>query len=517
MIPTLYSWILFAGIFAAETALIVVLTTAACHCLRSAKRQRVCWQAALIAMTLISINELTGLRAHIPAWRPTQIAQGRLVVRLSDPLNKRDAQNSSRPTVMTNDPNAETRHPVTWPGWLWISGTVTLLLLTGTTRAWLLAERRKMQPASPEVWSMAKPLFKPLRLPYANIHLWRRVRGPVAFGFWRPTVALPLDFAERFTARQRQVMLAHELAHLAAHDPFWFALTDFFCAVAWWHPLAWWMRHEFRRTCEGSADEASALIPEGPATLAESLVAFGRELSLSRPTGGLGVAGSGFRSDLALRVKALLEKSTGWQELSLSWRCVPAVFGIICAAMTMALPIRAANPAWLLAAASDHLKVKPDTTRPLISDAKNVSSTRTANDVTSGGNGPESNSVAFVVKFFSVPENNNPGRRELDSLFGPHPEEPQKEGRLPNVFRTTNFPSLRNVTADCLKTEGQVVVLDDLKFTKVRERLLAQGLTCLAAPRVQTQTGRLAQISTMDATEIVFDVETTDATPTKQA
>jgi hypothetical protein len=336
----------------------------------------------------------------------------------------------------------------------------------------------------------------------------------VAFGFWQPTVALPLDFAERFTAQQREVMLAHELAHLAAHDPFWFALADVFCAVAWWHPFAWWMRRHFRRACEGAADEASALVPEGPATLAESLVAFGRELSLSSPTGGLGVAGSGFRSELSLRVKALLEKSAVWRELPLSWCWGPRLLGIIFAGMTVALPIQAANPAWLFAASSDHLQAKTDTAPSLTGGATNVSSTQATNNITSLGNGDEAQSIAFVVQFIEVEQNNNTDERELGALFGKHPEEPKMEsGPATDVFPDLKLPPQRNVTADRSKTEGQVAVLSERRFTEVRGRLLAQGVDWLQALRVKTRTGMQAHVSTLDAKTIVFDVKATDGTP----
>jgi hypothetical protein len=48
-----------------------------------------------------------------------------------------------------------------------------------------------------------------------------RLTSPIAFGLLRPTVGLPPDFAIRFNPAKQDAMLAHELAHLAAHDPFW--------------------------------------------------------------------------------------------------------------------------------------------------------------------------------------------------------------------------------------------------------------------------------------------------------
>ena len=64
-----------------------------------------------------------------------------------------------------------------------------------------------------------------------SVHWWkmmstRRVRvvestrlaSPIAFGLLKPTVGLPRDFRVRFNEEKRDVMLAHELAHLRRHD-----------------------------------------------------------------------------------------------------------------------------------------------------------------------------------------------------------------------------------------------------------------------------------------------------------
>ncbi len=53
-----------------------------------------------------------------------------------------------------------------------------------------------------------------------------RLTSPIAFGLIRPTVGLPPGFAAQFDAVKQDAMLAHELAHLAAHDPFWCLLAD---------------------------------------------------------------------------------------------------------------------------------------------------------------------------------------------------------------------------------------------------------------------------------------------------
>ena len=71
-----------------------------------------------------------------------------------------------------------------------------------------------------------------------------RLTSPIAFGLLRPTVGLPPDFAIRFNPAKQDAMLAHELAHLAAHDPFWCLLADAATVVLWWHPGVWWLRRQ---------------------------------------------------------------------------------------------------------------------------------------------------------------------------------------------------------------------------------------------------------------------------------
>jgi hypothetical protein len=146
-----------------------------------------------------------------------------------------------------------------------------------------------------------------------RLGLGRRVRvcrlpglaSPAAFGWWRPTVVVPDDFEEVHPAARRKAMLAHELAHLAARDPFWHGLAFLVLALLWWHPMAWWGWQRLRAASEAAADEASVLVENGPVELAACLVALGGRLQpLQR--GWLGMAGNGFRSGLGRRVERLL-------------------------------------------------------------------------------------------------------------------------------------------------------------------------------------------------------------------
>src|ERR1051325_344105 len=155
-----------------------------------------------------------------------------------------------------------------------------------------------------------------------NLKISRRIRiieshrlvSPIAFGLLRPTVGLPLNFCERFSALKQEAMLTHELAHLAAHDPFWYLLADLIAAAFWWHPVVWWLRRQLQLSSELAADAASLMSPDGPSILAECLVEIGAQFA--KPAlGQLRVAG--FRSDLGCRVQRLMGlEGAKWSPIS---------------------------------------------------------------------------------------------------------------------------------------------------------------------------------------------------------
>ncbi len=193
-----------------------------------------------------------------------------------------------------------------WIGWIWILGT-GLFLLRAVTARLLSAWFRFRSPPVTET-----------RLADAASRLARRLgwkrslslkesaglRGPVAFGVVRPTIILPAGFADQFSPAQQDAMLSHEIAHLAARDPFWQFVADLTAALLWWHPLVWWARRRLHMANEAAADLASAVLSDGPRVLAECLVRLGDRLTQREALGWLGV--TGFRSQLGRRVEHLL-------------------------------------------------------------------------------------------------------------------------------------------------------------------------------------------------------------------
>jgi len=167
-----------------------------------------------------------------------------------------------------------------------------------------------------------------------------RLTTPAAFGLVRPTIGLPTDFAKRFNRVQQEAMLAHELAHLVARDPFWHLLADLAVAVLWWHPLAWWMRRRLHEASELAADEASLLVANGPEVLAECLVEVGRRLSATPRGATTGI--DSFRSGLGRRVERLLTlRDSRWRPQDhIRTLFAPALFTVV------VIPVVVVGAAW---------------------------------------------------------------------------------------------------------------------------------------------------------------------------
>jgi beta-lactamase regulating signal transducer with metallopeptidase domain/methyl-accepting chemotaxis protein len=216
---------------------------------------------------------------------------------------------------------------------VWLLGSMLVMARVGWNTA-LLVQFRRAHPeaADPRLQQRVSRLSSQLAMRrQPELLVSDRLAVPVAFGIWRPTIILPESFATEFSAAQQETMLAHELAHLGAHDPAWKLVANLTCAALWWHPLVWHARRRFHAACESAADQASLLLPDGPDILADCLVRLGQRISYSKRLGWLSVAGEGFRSGLAQRVLRLLSlKHRKWHPLRPARNGCVVAFVLIC-------------------------------------------------------------------------------------------------------------------------------------------------------------------------------------------
>ncbi|MGB6485660.1 MAG: M56 family metallopeptidase [Steroidobacteraceae bacterium] len=84
----------------------------------------------------------------------------------------------------------------------------------------------------------------------------RSVAEPMLVGALRPRVLLPLDFERRYTAEEREFVLAHERAHVRRGDTVVNAVGAAWTCVFWFNPLMLWamrlLRFDQDLACDAS-------------------------------------------------------------------------------------------------------------------------------------------------------------------------------------------------------------------------------------------------------------------------
>ncbi len=344
MTPDLEFWARTLTVLALEMGLVVGLAAVVSPRLAAAGHRRLLWLGVFLSVLLILAGEISGTAhsvsrfANSPASLP---APGVIVTTANAALE--GAWDSVEIAPRITLPSADITRPTPatgtwWPGLVWLAGTLSLLAYRAAGHARLLHRHRQSESdLEPELREQADRLAERMRLRPVTMRCWTGIRGPLAYGILRPSIALPRDFLQRFDARQRDAILLHELAHLAARDPLALVLADIVCALAWWHPAVHWARRQLQAAMEAAADEASTLVPEGRTALAESLVRLARDLTTPDTARGLGVAGASNRSQLAGRVEALLSGSRDWQRSSGRARCATGV-GAVLVALALMVP-----------------------------------------------------------------------------------------------------------------------------------------------------------------------------------
>ena len=322
MNPEIKAWLVLFGSLALETTAVLAVAAIIAARMRHGSWRRFVWQGGLCAALVVSLLEISGasraLTLRLRGWSQpaaTAAVQPIMPPTQADGPTKRkvSVRVFDAPASATAKPEMVAADPVSYAPWIlavWSAGFMFVLGRSLMSRLAFSLSRRKF--ATPV--TLAHLLHQTEQLA-ALVGMRRPVRvfemehlpAPIAWGIARPALGFPTTFCADYSEAQREVMILHELAHLQANDPLWLIVSDAVLALLWWHPAAWWARHEFRAACELAADEMSLRLEQGPERLAEGLVILGKKLPISGGLVTLGMAGSGFRSALGLRVERLLQ------------------------------------------------------------------------------------------------------------------------------------------------------------------------------------------------------------------
>lgn len=303
--------------------------------LKSAAWQRTVWQACLATLALMALVELIGVRHELPAWRQrAELIESRVSPSPSPLIQPLAAAPSPHvPPTSPSSPAPSHRDPAqlqtgspsislapvshrspqstsqqAWWLLVWLAGTIALLARGAILNLAFAWWRQDARPVTD------RELIQRVDQLRSQLGFRRRVRviassrfaSPVAFGWLQPTIGLPSRFTSEHEPARQDVMLAHELAHLAAGDPFWRQLANLTTALLWWHPATWYARRQLQVASEIAADEASLIVTDGPGLLAQCLVELGARMTQPQSMVGLGIDGNALRSGLGRRVLRLV-------------------------------------------------------------------------------------------------------------------------------------------------------------------------------------------------------------------
>ncbi|MFK2879224.1 TonB family protein [Rhodanobacter hydrolyticus] len=182
------------------------------------------WLLPVLAMLLPCLPELPAHWVALPAFRvlPDATASGAI-----------------DPQVVASS---------SWPHWLWLAGTVAMMLRLIAHQLRLRRQCHPLPAATAELLQSELDSIDPRRL---RLH----PAGPALLWAPRSLLLLPADLLERFDADERRIVLRHELAHLRRGDALWNLVAELVFALLWFHPLAWLARSRFRLDQELACDE----------------------------------------------------------------------------------------------------------------------------------------------------------------------------------------------------------------------------------------------------------------------
>jgi beta-lactamase regulating signal transducer with metallopeptidase domain len=133
---------------------------------------------------------------------------------------------------------------INWPAALatiWLAGSASWVITAGL-RAIRFSALVRRATAAPADWQTEAERLA-TRMGLRRCPPVRCVSGHVSPLLWslcaRPVILLPRELVAQLSARQRAMVLAHELAHLAGSDHWTRRLEVVVLGIYWWHPIAW--------------------------------------------------------------------------------------------------------------------------------------------------------------------------------------------------------------------------------------------------------------------------------------
>ncbi|HFA50409.1 MAG TPA: hypothetical protein ENJ95_15455 [Bacteroidetes bacterium] len=131
-----------------------------------------------------------------------------------------------------------------------------------------------------------------------------KVKVPIALGWLKPVVLLPLAAVNNLDMQQVEAILAHELAHIARHDYLVNILQSIIEALFYFNPAIWWMSARIRSERENCCDDVAVALCGSSLAYAKALVSL-QEMQQASPA--LAMSFSKDKNKLLLRIQRILQ------------------------------------------------------------------------------------------------------------------------------------------------------------------------------------------------------------------
>ena len=187
---------------------------------------------------------------------------------------------------------------------VWLIGTIVLVVRIIVGHVIVDRIVRGARDASGE-WRNAAALRRPGIRRDVRILISGEIEGPVTAGFLDPIIIVPLSATE-WTNDRREIVLTHELAHIARFDFVAQLIASITCAVFWFHPLVWIAAARLRSEAEHAADDRVLAGGTPGVSYATHLLDLARVESSTRLSAAVAV-GMVRASRLEGRVRAMLD------------------------------------------------------------------------------------------------------------------------------------------------------------------------------------------------------------------
>ncbi|WP_314509885.1 M56 family metallopeptidase [Xanthocytophaga agilis] len=131
------------------------------------------------------------------------------------------------------------------------------------------------------------------------------VKVPMAIGYFKPVILLPVGTFTGLSTQQVEAILAHELAHIVRND-YWVNIFQSIIEILlFFHPAIWWISGIIRQEREHCCDDMAVQLSGDSLTFAQALT----NLEVMQTVPQLAMAATGNKGSLLGRIQRLLQQS----------------------------------------------------------------------------------------------------------------------------------------------------------------------------------------------------------------